>query len=102
MWKNLVRGQKPNFLKIDSDRWIDPEDIQFLPPEEIEKRRMQQLSQQERMMEERYKQVLNDEGKSNIWYNYKRKFKIINSRQLNRIEKLGNDSIYSVILLPCF
>ena len=62
MWKSLTRGPKPKFLKIDSDRWIDPEDIQFLPPEEIEKRRIQQLSNQERMMEERYKQILNDEG----------------------------------------
>jgi len=61
MWKSLTKGPKPNFLKIDSERWIDPDEIQFRSPEEMEKLRIQHLSQQERMMEERYKQILNEE-----------------------------------------
>lgn len=61
MWKALTKGPKPNFLKIDAERWIDPDEIQFRSPEEMEKLRLQHLSQQERMMEERYKQILNDE-----------------------------------------
>ena len=62
MWKALTKGPKPNFLKIDTERWIDPDEIQFRSPEEMEKLRLQHLSQQERMMEERYKQILNEEG----------------------------------------
>jgi len=61
MWKQLTKGPKPGFLKIDTERWIDPDDIQFRSPEEMEKIRLQQLSQQERMMEEQYKQILGDE-----------------------------------------
>ena len=36
MWQALTKGDKPKFLKIDSERWIDPDDIQFRTPEQME------------------------------------------------------------------
>ena len=75
LWKSqslTKQGPKPNFLKIDTERWIDPDEIQFRSPEEMEKLRMQQLSQQERVMEERYKQILNEEGQFLTFKNWKK------------------------------
>jgi len=58
MWKKLTRGDKPQFLKIDTERWVDPDDVKFRTPEEMEKMRQEQLSERERTIEERYKQVM--------------------------------------------
>lgn len=58
MWKKLVRGSKPLFLKIDTERWVDPDDVKFRTPEEMEKMRTDQLSEREKVIEERYKQVM--------------------------------------------
>lgn len=58
MWKQLTRDKKPQFLKIDTERWIDPEDIKFRTPEEIEALRLQNMSEREKAIEERYKQVM--------------------------------------------
>ena len=59
-------------MKIDTERWIDPDEIQFRSPEEMEKLRLQHLSQQERMMEERYKQILNEEGQFSDFRNFRK------------------------------
>ena len=78
MWKKLTRGDKPQFLKsikkplsinkysfsVDTERWVDPDDVKFRTPEEMEKMRQEQLSERERIIEERYKQVMFAEGKS--------------------------------------
>ena len=82
MWKQLTRGNKPQFLKsnykrhpkrittrilVDTERWVDPDDVKFRTPEEMEKMRQEQLSERERIIEERYKQVMFAEGNSAVF-----------------------------------
>ena len=101
MWKSLTKGPKPNFLKIDTERWIDPDEIQFRSPEEMEKLRLQQLSQQERSIEERYKQILNEEGKTPFDYIYKTTFQMFDTNQPKLIENWPNVAICLLIPFQC-
>lgn len=52
-----------NHILVDTERWIDPDDIKYRSPEEIEEMRQKQMSDRERMIEQKYKQVMFAEGK---------------------------------------
>jgi hypothetical protein len=52
-------------ILVDTERWVDPDDVKFRTPEEMEKMRQEQLSERERTIEERYKQVMFAEGQKN-------------------------------------
>ena len=55
-----------NHILVDTERWIDPDDIKYRSPEEIEEMRQKQMSDRERMIEQKYKQVMFAEGKKDF------------------------------------